>query len=101
MFLTYFGIVVLAFLLTLGWSIFRLRQFDIYRKPLIEGTLINFTIHILGCVWWIVINRNQTYFIVPGIIYYVLSVSIIQTINWNLLSLLKPKGIQHFMKGKI
>ncbi|GIN84574.1 hypothetical protein J6TS2_09600 [Heyndrickxia sporothermodurans] len=93
--LIYFSFVIVSFVLSIGWSLYRIRSFEIYKKPLIEGTIINVSLHLLGICWWLVVNRELLYFIVPGIIYYVLSSIIINIINWLLLSLIKPKKVKN------
>lgn len=92
----FFTFVVGSLFLSTGWSLYRIRKFDIYKKPLFEGTIINVSIHIIGMIWWILTNREMLYLIVPGILYYVISVIIINTINWLILSLLKPKKLKVF-----
>ncbi|MED3781567.1 hypothetical protein [Heyndrickxia sporothermodurans] len=87
----YFSFVGLAFIGSIVWSMFRLRKFEIYKKPLIEATIINISLHIIGLIWWIVINWGIILTLIPGIVYYILSMSIINTINWLVLSLFKPK----------
>ncbi|MGE8203952.1 hypothetical protein ACQKP0_05250 [Heyndrickxia sp. NPDC080065] len=90
----YFSFVSAALFLSLGWGLFRIRRFEIYKRPLREGALINLTIHLIGSIWWIRSNQQITYYIVPGLIYYVISFVIIYTLNWLLLSLIKPKKLK-------
>ncbi|RIW28771.1 hypothetical protein D3H55_20960 [Bacillus salacetis] len=83
-------IIILAAAVSFIWSWKRLLDFNSYKKPFMEGTILNFLVLLLGSIWW-GFAAGSSEEKLTGIFYFLVSFLIIMVLNGLILAFLFSK----------
>ncbi|WP_456271416.1 hypothetical protein [Bacillus sp. AK031] len=86
----YVVLVLLAAAVSFFWSWKRLLDFNSYKKPFIEGAVLNFLIMLAGSIWWYFSTQDGGEQI-TGIFYLFIAFLVIMVLNGLILAFLFSK----------
>ncbi|MBM7587013.1 hypothetical protein JOC86_003565 [Bacillus pakistanensis] len=89
----YILVIIIAGGVSFGWSWKRLLDFNSYRKPFIEGSVLTFLILFVSSIWWYFTESNPEVGM-TGIFYNLIAFLVIITCNGFILALLFSKKKQ-------
>ncbi|WP_187444928.1 hypothetical protein [Rossellomorea vietnamensis] len=82
--------ILLAAAASFFWSWKRLLDFNSYKKPFLEGTILNFIILLSGSLWWTFISGSSEERW-TGIFYFLICFLVILVLNGAVLAFLYSK----------
>ncbi|MFD2682345.1 hypothetical protein [Bacillus seohaeanensis] len=86
----YILFIVLAAVISFSWSWKRLLDFNSYKKPFAEGTVVNFLVLFIASVWWIGTEDKMSG--IMGAFYYLLAFLLIMIMEGFTLAYLFSKN---------
>jgi hypothetical protein len=89
----YILVIIIAGGVSFGWSWKRLLDFNSYKKPFIEGSVLTFLILFVSSIWWYFTGSNPEVGM-TGIFYNLIAFLVIITCNGFILALLFSKKKQ-------
>ncbi|WP_335871989.1 hypothetical protein [Bacillus sp. 2205SS5-2] len=91
--LIFFSLIPIIAVASFSWSWHRLLDFNSYRKPHIEGTILSFIIFTLGCIWYLFVQEDKAAGI-AGIMYYFIAFLVILFVNGSILKSIFDKKVK-------